>query len=247
MKKVLFSAILLSLLSLTGCNSTTNQPQTPAEQAPEQTPEQPGPAENATDKNLPAPTHWRSFYTDGKQEDIKALFEKARQIVANQKGVTGELNSWSKYFGPWVIVEIKKEIPPDMIALDAPMPENPVFLVDMAAEKVIEMGDWKSSKPFFDAQIAVIKQGFSSDDKRRDFIANMASAASVLGFGHTRYMDYPSDGVKYPRGATGPSFKYDMNSAELVYYVNSTGMMFSITKCVLTITQNSIVFNSEIL
>ncbi len=251
MKKCFLCALLLSALSLTGCHSTSGTTTAQPAQTPVEQPSQPEqkPANNADNAALLADDAWHSYYRDRKKEDVKALFEKAQKLVKEQKNVSGEINVWSKYFGQWVIIEIeedKNDDIPDVIALDAPLRSNPVFLVDMAAEKVIEMGDWRTAKPFFDAQVDAIKKGFSDDDERRIFIAEMASAASVLGLGHTRYLDYPSEGVKYPSPVSGPTYKHSMKQFELIYYVASTGMMMSYTRCTLTITDTSIIYNSEI-
>lgn len=251
MKKCFLCALLLSALSLTGCHSTSGTTTPQPAQTPVEQPSQPEqkPANNADNTGLPAADTWHSYYRDRKKDDIKALFEKAQKLVKEQKNVSGEINVWSKYFGQWIIIEIEEDKNndiPEVFVTDEPPRSNPVFLVDMAAEKVIDMGDWRTAKPFFDAQVDAIKKGFSDDGERRTFIAEMASAASVLGLGHTRYLDYPSEDVKYPSPVSGPVYKHSMKQFELIYYVASNGMAMFYTKCTLTITDTSIVYNSEI-
>lgn len=248
MKAVLIVGILACMGLLSGCHTSPEVASEVNTQVPTEpvAPPSEQPSESELVKSLPPATEWRTLYRDKKKEKIQAYFERAMALLEQQKGVKGELDTWSKYFGPWVVLEIKPEpVSNDLIAMDTPTPKKRAYLVDMASSKVVEMGDWRAAKPFFDAQMEVIQKGFSSSDDEKTFWANLASSASVVGFGHTNYVDYAGDGVQYPKPVSGPKWKRGMGKTELTYYVNESAMAMAYTRCVLTITDTSIVFNSE--
>lgn len=244
MKAILLVVLLACMGLLSGCNASPDL-------APEANAQQPAPSApnnqpSELEKSLPPATEWRTLYRDNKKEKIQAYFARARELVKQQKGIDGELDTWSKYFGPWVIVELKPApATDDLIVMDGPAPSKRAYLLDMARETVLETGDWKAAKPFFDAQLAVIKKGFSSRDDERNFWANLASSASVVGFGHTNYVDYEGQGVHYPKPVTGPKWKQSKAKTELTYFVNESAMAMSFKRCRLTITEADIVFVSE--
>ena len=251
MKAALLICFLAIAALLCGCNVSTETAatQTPGTQASEKPaqPQENAPTAPENAKQLPPAPAWRTLYRDKKKDDIRGLFDRARELVEQQKGVKGEIDVWSAYFGPWFVIKIKPEPQnPDTAALDAPSPKMRAYLVDMNHEEVIETGDWRSAKPFFDALIDVFEKGFDNSDDKVSFIDRFASAASVVGLGHAEYVENPQDGVKYPSPVTGPKLASRMGKYELVYYVQEGGMTLSYTRCTLTVTHTNIIFNAEI-
>ena len=243
------AALLMSMIAammLCGCDvSSETAAQTPV--VPITDPSQPSeiPGSSEPTQSLPPATGWRTLYRDEKKDAIRQLFERAKELTEKQ-GSHGELDVWSSYFGPWVIVEIKPE-PQDAQnqPLDATSRAKTACLVDMAHETIIERGNWQQAKPFFDAQIAVFNTGFRNSEDKAAFIGSFAASVSAVGFGHTQYLEKPRDGVRYPRPVTGPSLKIKKDHVELIYYIRHDGMIQSYTRCIFTMNKATISFQSD--
>ena len=253
MKK--YSLILVCTLLL-GCRAETN-PNTPqnadmgeskpvaeakvAEEAPAAVPAAP-----AAPALAPLSADKFHFLYGEKDPEIKKRFNEAANLVKEKHKETTALNEWSKRFGDWYIIQFElPEIPPERIPLDAPARTPDCYLVDLANRQVIEMGDWRAAKPFFDALIERF-DNIDNDDEKASFVKAMASAASVVAFRHDRYIEVIT-GQKFPEGVGDPRLKRTMDGAELVYFIASTGMRYSITQCKLTIKGKGIAFESEIM
>lgn len=196
---------------------------------------------------LPSDLKWQRLYVNRKNPDVMNMYERARKLVEEQRGATGELNLWANYFGPWVIVVLEPpKADPELMALDAPPPVKPAFLVDMTTGKVVESGDWKTARPFIEAQIAAYRRGFDDAEDRQEFLNFFASSLSVIAFGDTDYLEDPGENSSYPNSITGPQLKYSPDKSEFTYFLMSHGMTLSFTECKLTITSSSIVFNSSL-
>ncbi|MBQ9395055.1 MAG: hypothetical protein IJU23_06000 [Proteobacteria bacterium] len=246
MKKSLLIPVILSSVMFMGCssapekapeNAPVEQPQPEPEPAPQPDPE-PAVA-------LPTEMQWRMQYSAQDNPDVMALYERARKLVEEQRGEHGKLNLWGSYFGPWFVVVFEPEpIDPEFVALDAPPPVPAAYLVDMAAGKVIDRGDWKTARPFIEAQIAAYRRGFKDDKARQEFLNFFAASVSVIAFGNTDYLE--DNGSSYPDPISAPRLKTNPETSELTYYQSSHGMTLFYTECKLTVTHAAIVFNSEI-
>ncbi len=245
-KAALLMGMMAAMVSC-GCNESSRAAaQTPDNLGAKKSAQPSETSESAeTSQSLPPASGWRTLYRDEKKDNIRKLFERAKELVEQKTGIRGELDIWSSYFGSWIVVLIKPEAcNPDMI-LDAPSSVARAYLVDMAHEIVIEDGDWERSRPFFEAQMALFEKGFGSSNDKEDFIYQFARSVSVIAFGHTLCLEKPLDGVRYPKPVAGPVLKCRKDKTELVYYIRHDGMTLSYTRCTFTMDQSEISFKSS--
>ena len=246
-KSLLIPILILSSLIYTGCFGTQEKtPENVPSAQPQPSEPEPTTPQTETEVVLPTDLEWRILYSDKDDANVMAMYELARKIIEKQRGITGELSLWGSYFGPWAIVILEpKPIDPEFVALDAPTPPKPTFLVDLAAKKLIDLGDWKSARPFIEAQLATYQRGFKDDNARQEFLNHFASSISVIAFGNTDYVE-DNGHSNYPPPVSGPRLKTNPDVSELTYYLSSRGMTLFFTECKLTVSHASIIFNSEI-
>ncbi len=245
MKHALFVAASFSAFLLSGCHSSadSNTPVQPTDSVPAP------PAQTAqSTAQTEQPQVWTLLYSDRQNNDVRARYERAASIVKKTHPTDRSLSDWSMAFGQWIIVLFDPApTAPDMIVLDAPTPRKPAWLVDMASKTLIETSDWRAALPFFKAQINAFNLGFDSDEEKLSFIHKLASAASVVGFGHPDFIETPATENQYPAPVHGPILKHGMDTSTLTYFVASNGSYIAYTRCEMTITKTNIVFNSEII
>lgn len=245
MKHALLAASL-SAFFLSGCHPSadSNTPIQPTAPAQNQTQHPP----QALPQAEQPPHFWTTLSSDRNNNDVRARYKHAASIVKKSYPTNHPLSNSSMAFGQWIIVHFDPTLAaPDMIAPDTQTPRKPAWLVDMASETFIKTSDWRAALPFFKAQINTFNLGFNSDEDKLSFIHKLASAASVVGFGHPDFIETPASENLYPPPITGPILKHGLNSSTLTYFVASNSTHFFYTRCELTITNTNIVFNSEII
>ena len=242
--------LILVCTMFLGCHAETNPNKAQSADVGEAKPAAEAKAADEAPQAAPAlaplPADKFRFLYGEKDPEVLKRFDMARKIVEEKTKPTTKLNEWSKHFGDWFFIQFElEEIPRDMIPLDAPAHQPDVYLVNLANNELIEMGDWRAAKPLFDA----ILERFDSlddDDARQDLVKAMASAASVVAFRHGRYLEVIS-GQVFPEGIGDPRLKRTMDGAELVYFIMSSGMERSFTQCTLRIKGKGITYESEIM
>lgn len=254
MKKLV---IVLGLALMWGCHAETNPNTTQSADSVEAKADVKA-ADNADSKTAevkavetvepldPLPVDGFHFLYGEKDSKVRKRFADAAKIVADKYKVTTAIDEWSKHFGDWYFIKFKlEEIPRDMIPLDAPARHPDVYLVNLSDGQIIEMGDWRAAKPLFDAILDYYDK-IGDDEKKVSLVRGMASAASTVAFRHDRYLEVIS-GQVFPDGIGDPQLKRTMDGVELVYFISSSGMMRSFTRCQLRMVGKGITFESEIM
>ena len=248
MKKALLLAVLALLT--TGCHPTP-EPSSAAPETPENAAE-PAPAQAPETQTAPVRvgvvgTEWTFFYRE-KQDPAKLEgYKRALKLVKEQTGISGTLSNISRNIGDWylMIVEIEDNTPPEMVPLDAPPPDRErAFLVDLAAEKVVQTGDILAARPFFRG-LHLDKHVPSADPEiENTYLGSIAASLSAVNFGHTRYIE-PISGQRFPDGVGEPRLSASPDCAVFTYFISSRGMMRFFTVCKLKISDTVYEFTSD--
>jgi hypothetical protein len=238
----------------TGCHPTPE----PSAVSPEST-ESTSDASSDTTGTTPAPapakvaevgTEWQFFYKERRTNPpIIDVYKRALKLVKDQTGTEGTLGTTSRHIGDWYLIqiEIEDKTPPEMIPTDVPAPERErAYLVDMAAEKVVQPGDMLAARPFFRGSQLDKHIPSADPDIEKTYLGSIAASLSAVSFSHTRYIE-PIQGQVFPPGVTGPRLSAGPNGAVFTYYIHSTGMNYFITECILKVSDTKFEFASDIM
>ncbi len=246
-------ALLLTALSLLVCGChPTPEPSSAAPETPESAAD-PAPAQSPEPQTAPVReavvgTEWGFFYKERRDEASLDIYKRALKLVKDQTGTSGTLSTVSRHIGDWylMIIEIEDNTPRDMIPTDAPPPDTErAYLVDMAAEKVVQTGDILAARPFYRGLHLDRHVPSVDPDVESSYLGSIAASLSAVNFGHTRYIE-PIQGQRFPDGVGGPRLSAGPNGALFTYYISGRGMMYSITECKLRVSDTAYEFTSDI-
>ena len=249
MKRALLLAVLALLI--TGCHPTpepSNVAPETAENAAEPAPAQAPEPQTAPVREGVVGTEWGYFYKERRDEANLEVYKRALTLVKEQTGTSGTLSNVSRHIGDWylIIVKIEDKTPPEMVPLDAPPPDTErAYLVDMAAEKVVQTGDIIAARPFYRGLHLDRHVASADPDIENDYLGSVAATLSAVNFGHTRHIE-PISGQRFPEGVGAPTLSVGPNGALFTYYISGRGMMYSITECKLRVSDTAYEFTSDI-
>ena len=243
---ILPSALLLCIA--TGCHPTP-EPSAVSQEPAEESAEPAQPQAETPKRDAVVGNEWQFFYKERHDNpDAVEAYKRALKLVVDKTGISGTLSTISRHIGDWyiIIVETKDDRPRDMIPLDAPAPDlTKAYLVNMAAEEMIQPGDYIAARPLFRGLHLDKHIPDPNPDNEKQYLGSIAIALSAVAFSHTRYIE-PITGQVFPEGIGGPSLRVGPNGAVFTYYIASTGMMQSFTVCTLKVSDTSYSFASDI-
>ena len=245
MKKVVIMGLISILMGLFGCSGSNEKGTVASGETATNKPASPDKTEPASEVKAAPAVEYRlgeetEFHYLLMKDENKDEYQRAAKVVEKELGVTGDLVEVSRRFGGWFLLEFEgAKQDPNVIVLDAPIPQRPAYLVDLVSEKVVAKGDFKAADALFKRLVEVI--GSADEYESESLTDNTACIVSAIAFGNATCVGRAdSDQV------TPPTVKKDGDVITIDYNIDvGGGESVEFEHCILTIKGDEYTFTSS--